>query len=241
MRWRKRLRPGEVKFSRKLTKLALPLTYRRTWRRVQRWLHPIRLQPLLAQIDHERLRAIQAQYASSSGHYAKYLEVEPQLKLNIQRVQDLKLHLSPPQEVLDIGSGGGFFLFIAKQFGHGCLGLDTDEFPVFGELTQLFGVPRKIWTIRAFEPLPDLGRKFDRITAFSTAFQGRHMHSWQWGPEEWRFFLDDLNRHLKPGGRIFFALNPAYAARYYTPEILDFFLSRGATVERENVLFPARK
>ena len=28
--------------------------------------------------------------------------------------------------------------------------------------------------------------------------------------EEWKFFLDDLDRHLKPGGRIFFGLNPSY-------------------------------
>lgn len=208
---------------------------------MERWLHPIPLRRLLAQIDHERLRDIQARYSSSSGHYAKYLDVERHLKLNIQRAQDLKLHRHPPQEVLDIGSGGGFFLFILKQFGHSGVGLDTDEFPVFSELMDLFGVTRKTWTIRAFEPLPDLGRKFDLITAFSAAFQGKDMHSWQWGAEEWRFFLDDLNRHLKTGGRIVFALNPSYQGRYYTPEILDLFLRHGAAVERENVLFPAKR
>jgi hypothetical protein len=112
---------------------------------------------------------------------------------------------------------------------------------MFAELTELLGVARKNWTIRAFEPLPDLGRRFDWITAFSTAFQGRDMHSWQWGAEEWRFFLDDLDRHLKTGGRIVLVLNPAYRGRYYTPEILDLFLGRGARVERENVIFPAKK
>ncbi|MEY2541852.1 MAG: hypothetical protein QOI22_1454 [Verrucomicrobiota bacterium] len=208
---------------------------------MQRWRHPIPLRPLLAKIDYERLRDIQARYTSSSGHYAKYLDVEQHLRINIRRVQDLGLHRSPPQKVLDIGPGGGFFLFILKQFRHSCLGLDTNEFPVFSELMQLFGVPRKTWTIRAFERLPDLGRKFDLITAFSAAFQGRDMHPWQWGAEEWSFFLDDLNRHLKTGGRIVFALNPSYEGRYYTAEIVDLFLRRGAAVERENVIFPAKK
>lgn len=195
----------------------------------------------MARIDQSRLRAIQTRYASSSEFYAKYVDVPRYLKLNIRRVQDLRLHRSPPQEVLDLGSGGGFFLFILKQYGHRCSGLDTDESPIFSELTELFDVPRKIWTIKAFEPLPDLGQKFDWITAYSTAFQGAHMHSWRWGPEEWRFFLDDLDRQLKPGGRVFFALNPSYAGEYYTPEIFDLFLSHGATVERENVLFPPKK
>jgi SAM-dependent methyltransferase len=227
-----------VKLSHKIKKLVDPLTYTRAWRRVERWLAPIPLPRLMAKIDQPKLRAIRERYASSSELYAKYIDVERYLKLNIRRVQDLKLHRAPPQEILDIGCGGGFFLFILKQFGHGCLGLDTDEFPLFGELTELLGVPRKIWAVRAFEPLPDLGHKFDWITAFSPAFQGIHTQDWRWGVLEWEFFLDDLARHLRPGGRIFFGLNPCYGGDYYTPEILSLFLRRGATVERENVLFP---
>jgi SAM-dependent methyltransferase len=225
-----------LKFSHKIRKLGDALTYRRAWRRVQRCLYPISLRGLMAKIDQDRLRAIQTRYASSREHYAKYLDVERYLRLNIERVQDLKLHRAPPQDVLDLGCGGGFFLFILKQFGHRGLGLDIDEFLLFRELTELFGVPRKIWTIQAFEPLPDLGRQFDWITAFSPAFQGTHNQSWRWGVAEWKFFLDDLEKHLKAGGRIFLGLNPCYSGQYYTPEILDLFLSRGGTVERENVL-----
>jgi SAM-dependent methyltransferase len=229
-----------LKFSRKLKKLGEPLTYRRLWRRIERLIHPVPMGPLLEQIDLNRLREIQARYASSSEHYAKYLDLERYLKLNIERVQQLKLQRSLPQDVLDLGCGGGFFLFILQHYGHRCLGLDIDEFPLFTDLTQLFGVPRKVWTIKAFEPLPDLGRKFDWITAFSTAFHGKGEQSWQWGVEEWKFFLDDLNRHLKPGGRIFFGLNPAYDGEYYTPEILQFFLNHGAEIERAFIFFPPR-
>jgi SAM-dependent methyltransferase len=229
-----------LKFSHKIKKLTDPLTYRRAWRRVQRRLHPIPLRTLMAKIDQDRLRAMQTRYASSQEHYAKYTDVQRYLRLNIERVQDLKLHCSAPQDVLDIGCGGGFFLFILKQFGHRCLGLDTDEFPLFRELTGLFGVPRKIWTIHAFEPLPDLGRQFDWITAFSPAFQGVQTQSWRWGAAEWKFFLGDLTKHLKAGGRIFFGLNPCYGGQYYTPEILDLFQRHGAQIERERVLFPPK-
>lgn len=235
-----------MKFSHKLAKVAQPLTYRRAWRRVQRALHPIPLAPLLDKIDQRRLQAIRdkhlvaaERYAPHRRHYVKYLELERNLKSNIRRVQDLGLHRAPAQDVLDIGCGGGFFLFVLKQLGHSGLGLDTDEIPMFADLVKLLEVERKIVTIRAFEPLPVLGRRFDWITAFSTAFHGSPGEDWRWGVAEWQFFIDDLSRHLKPGGRIFFGLNPAYDGNYYTPEILHLFLQRGATVERENILLPA--
>jgi SAM-dependent methyltransferase len=228
-------------FSHKIKKLGDALTYRRAWRRVQRRLHPISLRTLMAKIDQDHLRAIQARYASSQEHCAKYIDVERYLRLNIERVQDLNLHRTAPQAVLDLGCGGGFFLFILKQFGHRGLGLDIDEFPLFRELTELFGVPRKIWTIQAFEPLPDLAQTFDWIAAFSPAFQGTRGQPWRWGAAEWDFFLDDLKKYLKPDGRIFLALNPSYGGNYYTPEIADLFRQRGAEIERERVLFPPNR
>jgi SAM-dependent methyltransferase len=225
-----------LKLTHKIIKLARPETYRRSWRNAQRLLHPIALGPLLAAIDQPRLREIQARYANSSEHYAKYADVERWLRLNIQRVQDLKLHRSSPRSVLDLGCGGGFFLFILQHFGHTCLGSDIDIFPLFTELLDLFQVRRKVWAIQPFEPLPDFGERFDLITAFSTAFNRNEERTHWWGPEEWRFFLDDLAHHLHPGGQIFLGLNPDNDGAYYTPALREFFLSRGAKVDRENVL-----
>lgn len=203
-------------------------------------MHPLRLEPLFAKIDRTKLAEIEAQYASSKEHYAKYADVKRWLRLNIVRAQDLKLHRCPPKSVLDLGCGGGFFLFILQQLGHACQGLDIDEFPLFTQLLDLFGVNRRIWTIRPYEPLPDFGRKFDLITAFSIDFNRESKRDWWWDAPEWAFFLDDLNRHLNPGGRIFLGLNPGKNKDYYTPELLDFFIARGATVERENVSFPPK-
>jgi SAM-dependent methyltransferase len=226
-----------VKFSHKVAKLGQPLTYRRAWRRAERALHPVPLAPIFSSIDQTKLAELQAQYASSREHYAKYADVKRWLRLNIVRAQDLKLHRSPRQSVLDLGCGGGFFLFVLQHLGHDCLGVDIDEFPLFRQLLDLFEVERRIWTIRPHEPLPELGRKFDLITAFSIDFNRESKRDWWWGPAEWAFFLDDLNRHLNPGGRIFLGLNPAINKEFYTPELHKFFLDRGATVERENILF----
>jgi SAM-dependent methyltransferase len=103
------------------------------------------------------------------------------LKLNRERVQDLDLHRSSPKRVLDLGCGGGFFLFISKYLGHSVMGLDIDRVPLFGELLELFDVKRVVYKIDAFEPLPDLGQQFDWITAFSANFYLYHPAKKRWG------------------------------------------------------------
>jgi SAM-dependent methyltransferase len=226
-----------MKLSQKIRKLAQPLTYRRAWRRTQRVIYPLPIDPLLARIDQQRLREIHQRYAGSPVEYAKYADVEWWLRMNRERVQDLKLHRSAPKRVLDLGCGGGFFLFILKRFGHSVLGLDVDQFLLFTELLDLFGVRRVVWTIKAFEPLPDLGQQFDWITAFSINFNLHYPGERLWGPGDWDFLLRDLQQRLAPGGKVFFALNPTFGRDYYTSELRDFFVSRGANVERERIFF----
>ena len=200
---------------------------------------PFRLWPRVCRSCEERLCGEPVADAGVGLDVARAigrLDLAPQV--GHVRAQDLKLHRSPPLSALDLGCGGGFFLFVLQHLGHTGLGLDIDEFPLFTELLDLFQVERRIWTIRPHEPLPDLGRKFDLITAFSIDFNRDSKRDWWWGPSEWAFFLDDLKRHLNPGGRIFLGLNPGKNKEFYTRELRDFFLSRGAWVERENVLFP---
>jgi SAM-dependent methyltransferase len=227
-----------MKFSHKISKLAQPLTYRRALRRAQRSIFRLPLGPLRASVDEERLREIQQRYAGSTAGYAKYADVECWLRLNRERVQDLKLHRSPPKRLLDLGCGGGFFLFILKKLGHSVLGLDVDEVSLYRELLTVFDVPRVVWKIKAFEPLPDLGQRFDWITAFSVNFNLYYPKERLWGPAEWDFLLHDLQqRQLATGGRIFFGLNPTFGGDYYTPELRNFFMRRGADVERERIFF----
>jgi SAM-dependent methyltransferase len=192
---------------------------------------------LLEKIDVVRLREIQVRHGSSDARYAKYANVAHWLEINLPRVRELKLNRSEPKQVLDLGCGAGFFLFLAKQFGHGCLGLDVGDYQLSNELIELLGVDRLTWRIRAFEPLPDLGRTFDLITAFSAAFNRNADETRGWTVDEWEFFLNDLNRHLKPGGRILLEINSGKDGRYYLPEVRELFLKHGARVDGERVYF----
>jgi cyclopropane fatty-acyl-phospholipid synthase-like methyltransferase len=194
----------------------------------------------LDKIDTERLRDIQRRYAGSSDRYAKYVDVEHWLKINLPRVHEFKLNASPPKNILDLGCGAGFFLFLAKQFGHRCSGVDVDNFPLSNELIEVFGVERVTHRIRAFRPLPEFGEKFDLTTAFSSAFGRSEDESRGWTVEEWRFFLDDLDRHRSPGGEILLEINSGKDKRYFPAEVREFFLKRGATIDGERVRFTRR-
>jgi SAM-dependent methyltransferase len=222
----------------KLRKLGEVVTYERAWRRAQRSIFPLPLGPITAKIDRARLHEIQNRYANPAGGFAKYTDVDRWLLLARERVQDLKLHRTSPQRVLDLGCGGGFFLFILKQLDHDVLGLDIDVQPLYRELIELFAIPRVVWMIKPFEPLPDLRQRFDWITAFSISFDRAVSGSPRWGPPEWNFLLEDLRqRHLEARGKMYFELNPGVSGNFYTPELRDFFVGRGAKVERERVFF----
>ena len=228
-----------MNLSYKIAKLASSETYRRSWRALQRRLSPIALEPLLDRIDQARLHDIQQRYASSPLNYAKYADIPRWLKRHAAKIQDLQLHRARPKDILDLGCGGGFFLFIAQHFGHSGVGLDIDEFPLFRELTNLLAVPRVVWTITPFQPLPEFDRKFDLITAFSTRFNRDPADVHVWGVKEWNFFLDDLAGRLKPNGQVFLEINSGKVTRYYSDEVKELFRRRGAALERDYVFFEA--
>src|ERR1700737_4788399 len=222
-----------MKLRRKLAKLVRRETYRRGWRRAQRSLFRLPLGPVLAGVDQNQVAEIQKRYPGE-----KYADVEQWLRVNRERVQDLKLHRSPPQRMLDLGCGGGFFLFILKRFGHSVLGLDVDESPLFKELLEVFDVPRSVFRIQPFETLPNLHQQFEWITAFSIGFDRYRATNSRWGPGEWDFLLRDLQLRLRPGGENFLHTNPLPHAEYTTTELRDFFSGRGADIERERIFFP---
>jgi SAM-dependent methyltransferase len=199
---------------------------------------PLDTKQVIETIDPVGFERIRQRYAVANpgADWPKYLDLERWIEINIRRIRELELDLSRPRRILDLGCGAGYFLYIAQLLGHSGLGLDMDRLPMFREITHLLGVRRVVQRIDAFRPLPDVGRKFDLITAFMICFNNHKMPN-LWQVAEWEFFLDDLAKHLTPRGRVWLELNQEYDGTFYTPELRKFFEKRGAKINEHKIIF----
>jgi hypothetical protein len=93
--------------------------------------------------------------------------------------------------------------------------------------------------IERFQPMPFRQEPFDLITAFWICFNC-HRQSDEWGPEEWRFFVEDALACLRPGGRLVLDLNEnpeRYGKlRFYDAATEDYLRSKGTVHQGRVVL-----
>jgi SAM-dependent methyltransferase len=199
---------------------------------------PLGTKRVIETVDPVGFERIRRRYtvANPGADWPKYLDLNRWIGVNIRRIHQLELDLSQPKQILDLGCGAGYFLYIAQLLGHSGLGLDMDRLPMFREITRLLGVRRVVQRIQAFRPLPSFGQKFDVITAFMVCFNDHKMPG-LWGVQEWDFFLDDLAKHLKPRGRVWLELNQEYDGTFYTRELKEFFRKRGAKINEHKIVF----
>jgi SAM-dependent methyltransferase len=231
-----------VRFRHKIKKLFSGQGLASARNHARRFFHrarfPLDADRIVQSIDGEQFEQIRRRYAvdDPGGDWPKYLDLHRWIEINIRRIRELDIDLSPPQRILDLGCGTGYFLYICRLLGHDVLGLDLDNLPMFAEITKLLGVRRVISCIQRFEPLPKLGQRFDLITAFLICFNN-HKHADLWGVPEWDFFLDDLAKHLAPRGRVWLELNREYDGTFYTTELREFFQKRGAKIDEHKIIF----
>jgi SAM-dependent methyltransferase len=234
-----------MRFSEKMAKLVTGRAFRSAGKRIRHWMFdwrlPVKLEAsaIIETIDRAKFQEMYDRWGvddPACEDWPKYLDLPRWIDINIRRIRDVGLDVASRKRVLDIGCGSGYFDYIAKLLGHDVLGLDIDRLPMFAESTEMLGVRRVIWRIEAFVPLPDLGNKFDLITAFLICFNN-HKQPDLWGAPEWEFFLDDLTRHLTPRGRVWLELNLERDGTFYTSELRDYFESRGAKIDNYKVMF----
>lgn len=236
-----------MRLSRKIQKLFSSEIFASAWENAGRWTHPINTKSILATIDRDQLAKLRAQspHRRDARKINAFENAEYWVGVNVKRVQDLWLDRTPPLRILDLGCGPGYFLYISGMFGHSGIGLDQDEEPLFRAMTEFFKVRRVISRIDRQAPLPDLGEKFDLVTAHRVCFHriSRSPNGdWnEWDPTDWRFFIHDIRtRFLKPEGRLFLEFNPRRdGSSFFTPELRHCFLAEGARIFRSKVLFAA--
>lgn len=212
--------------------------FERTVRAALRW-NPRRreimqdLQALVAAIDARRLDLLQREYADitrSSDPAAgyKYLNAPLYTLQKLLLAHELGLKGGPPRAVLDIGTAGGHFPFVCRYFGHRVVGVDIDN-ELYEGIAACLGVRRTIVRVEPQRPLPNLGGRFDLITACDVTFNdkddrdGRRVY---WTLEEWRFLLNDLfANHLRFPGTLYLKLNKEWQKGAFGSDRL--FFNRG--------------
>jgi SAM-dependent methyltransferase len=231
-----------MRFSRKLRKLFSSEMFASAYEHLSRWTHPVNRRRLLDHLDWSQFEKLREQYPYRPGspQINRFEDIVYWIDINIERAQDLWLDRAPPLRILDLGSGAGYFLYVCKHFGHDVLGFDTDDDPLFRATTELLGVPRAIGRIQRQTPLPDLGEKFDLVTAHRICFHriGKVRDGVEWSTADWKFFIDDVRaRFLNANGRLLLDLNPRPdGSSFFTRELRKFFLSEGARIFRSKAL-----
>ena len=129
------------------------------------------------------------------------------LRENIVRGVMLAIHRGRPLRILDIGCGPGYFLHLCRYWGHETLGLDVPGNQIFDKLMDTLALPRLDEPVRALAPLPDAIGRFDLVTAYSIDFDELPLTGQPWGMAAWQFFMSDVGKLLRPGGRLFLRLN----------------------------------
>ena len=166
---------------------------------------------LLERICEADFRALQLHHLTTGfgelpRNELKYLDTGHWAFAKLNTAFRLGLHDHPPIRILDIGTGPGHFQLAAEFLGHETHGLDIPlvardgaRTHLYDDLCELWGLDRTTHRIEAQHKLPDLGMKFDLVTAFMICFSGNRGEVWS--PDDWRYFFRDLvDNHLRPGG-----------------------------------------
>ncbi|QLC20827.1 class I SAM-dependent methyltransferase [Parasphingopyxis sp. CP4] len=167
----------------------------------------------VATIDREQFRSLQEKFkipvaAGAHAGTVKYLDLAPWIRLHSKIALQLNLDTRAPSRVLDIGSGGGHFLAIAKVHGHHVTALDLPDCEIYSDLLKLFGISRIAGGVYLGQALPSQIGKYDIITINAQNFDVHRGTGTRWNVQNWMRFLEYLTaHHLTFPGEIFVGLN----------------------------------
>jgi SAM-dependent methyltransferase len=236
-----------MRISHKFKKLLSRDAAESLWEHACRWTHPVSARRILATIDQAELESLRERYPyrPNARRINAYEDADYWIDVNVKRIQDLWLDRSPTLQILDLGCGPGYFLYLCRLFGHKGIGIDPDDEPFFRGTTKLFDVQRVTARINPQAPLPDLGKRFDLVTGHRVCFHriARDENGeWrEWSLADWEFFIDDIRtRFLKSDGRLLLEFNRRRdGSSFFTDDLREFFASKGARIRRWKALLAA--
>ena len=199
---------------------------------------------ILETVDVKALDRLRDRYRGESPtpEFAKYLDASAYVKVALACAYRLNLHRCSPKNVLDIGTGAGYFPLVCRHFGHEVTATDVDDDPVLNDITATLDIDRRPWRVTAFENGPSFGRRFDLVTAFQLGFDRSERDGAVvfWGEKEWDFFLCDLAaNHLNPGGEVM--LSGFNRKVRHGDAVVRPFVEKGAMAEDGRIHFKSMK
>jgi SAM-dependent methyltransferase len=200
---------------------------------------------LLDGLDQPAFQALSRSTPELREHKLSYADVELWLARFWKAARRLGLDKSPPLDILDIGIGPGYFLYVCQQLGHRCVGIDRPgDYPFWQAVRQWLGVRRVVeHMIEPHERLPETLGSFDLVTAFRAQFNYNSEAKRLWTIDEWNFFLDDLRDHvLRPNARFALRLGRQEhkgneGLKRSDSELAQFMAGRGAKEDGKVLLF----
>ena len=168
----------------------------------------------------------------------KYLNYKFWLKESLLRAYNLNLQNTKNQKnILDIGTGAGYFPFICNELNHIGFCLDVPENDLYNQMTDSLGLIKFKRNIKCFEPIKlNTDIRFDLITAYMICFNN-HKQEDLWGGDEWRFFISDLqSNYLKKDGLIVLNFNEEEPGVYFSEELITFFNNKNYQIDGNTIL-----
>ncbi|MEM8785482.1 MAG: hypothetical protein AAGF19_06480 [Pseudomonadota bacterium] len=170
----------------------------------------------------------------------KYFNSEGYMPYSMKRAVRLGLQACNNKQILDLGTGFGYFPYVCEFFGHGAMATDLPGVTLYDEVTEFLGIKKRHHTVLPFEPLPQFPTRFDMVTGFLVAFNRPNTDD-EWGAKEWAFFIEDVfDNQLKDGGMLALELNVIDRFNsWYSPDTLALFRKYG-TVDGDRVTLTRR-
>lgn len=150
------------------------------------------------------------------GKTGKYLrKINDYFPEKMQCYQAMGLDGSSPKDVIDIGTGVGYFPWLCDQHGHNCDYTDSDPLPFYTGAHKLLGLKGGFTNLKIVgQQRFDLSKSYDIITAHRTVFD---IFDYHWYVDEWRHFLINCADFLNEGGMVFIKTNLVQGAHLHTP------------------------
>lgn len=168
------------------------------------------VEKIIADLGENNIRAIGKQeFKNYEG--GEELKTNRYFKGNILRwIQEklsvalwMGLDTAPKKRILDLGTGAGWFVYVARKLGHECYGTDILDRPEYDAGYDFLGIDILGELTYPMQKM-NLDGKFDYITTMRS-FLGQRPQAWS--KDEWKFFLEDMDNHLNEGGALYLACN----------------------------------